>query len=166
MARPEPRAGREEEGFTLVEVLVALLIFAFVALGITGMFLYSVTVNASGFDYAVVASEGRRALEALQGLPYEHAALNATAAPVDIETRLPGYDVQKYYQILYTVTEYQMDDIGDVTGVWTPLAPGTAGNVKRISLTVEVDYPTGDPRFGGGRIGDRRMTVTGLSVVR
>jgi prepilin-type N-terminal cleavage/methylation domain-containing protein len=72
MGATSPTAKPGQGGFTLVEILVALVILSFVALGIAGLFSHAITVNASGHDYALLATEARFALESLQALPFTH----------------------------------------------------------------------------------------------
>jgi len=45
-----PRCAADERGFSLLELLVALLILAFVALGIASLFSHAQLTNASGYD--------------------------------------------------------------------------------------------------------------------
>lgn len=158
-------AARREDGFSLLEVLIAVAILGFVALAIVGLFLHSVETNASGFDYSLISSEARRALETLQGLPYNDAALNATASPVDIAATVAGWGSRRDYRVRYTVTEYDLQTIAQVQGTWTPVTGGATSNVKRITLTAEVAYSDADPLFTGGRVGNRRVTVTGLKII-
>jgi prepilin-type N-terminal cleavage/methylation domain-containing protein len=122
---------RLQEGFTLIEVLIALMILSFVALGIAGLFSHAMLVNASGHDYAVLASEARFALEALQARPFEDAALLATAG-----TPRAWAPVTRDFTIEYTVDDYFVQNWAEVSsGVWP--APGTnTPNLKRISMTV------------------------------
>ena len=65
------RTHERTEGFTLVEILIMMVILSFVALGIAGLFSHAMIMNASGHDYALLSSEARLALEALQALPFD-----------------------------------------------------------------------------------------------
>lgn len=117
-------------GFTLVEILVALVILSFVALGIAGLFSHAIKTNASGHDYALLATEARFALETLQSLPFTHDNLTAAGSP---HTMAP---VNPDFTITYTVEDYSIDSWQEASaGGWTAVAP-TDANLKRISMTV------------------------------
>jgi len=120
-----------EEGFTLIEVLIALMILSFVALGIAGLFSHAMLVNASGHDYAVLASEARFALEAMQARPFNDAALLATGG-----TPRTWTPVTRNFTIEYTVDDFFVQNWAEVSSGGWP-APGTnTPNLKRISMTV------------------------------
>ena len=124
-----------QQGFTLVEILVALMILSFVALGIAGLFSHSMIVNASGHDYAVLASEARFALESLQARPFGDTALSATSTP---RTWAP---VNRNFTINYTVDDFFVQNWAEVaSGAWPAANPGgtppTVANLKRITMTV------------------------------
>ncbi len=119
-----------QQGFTLVEILVALMILSFVALGIAGLFSHSMIVNASGHDYAVLASEARFALESLQARPFTDTALTATSTP---RTWAP---VNRNFTINYTVDDFVVQNWAEVaSGAW-PVAAAADANLKRITMTV------------------------------
>ena len=122
-----------QQGFTLIEILVSLAILGFVALGIAGLFSHSMIVNASGHDYAVLSSEARFALEAMQGMPWADAALVDTAGGERSWT--PNHP---NFTILYTVEDYFVENWIDAAGTWqTPdTSVGEVANLKRISMTV------------------------------
>ena len=123
---------RGQGGFTLVEMLVAITILAFVALGIAGLFSHSITVNASGHDYAQLAAEARVALETLQALPFTDPQLaQTTSGGRTMAASDPGFE------ITYSVEDFRVDTWAEASaGSWD--APGAAGaNLKRITLTVE-----------------------------
>ncbi len=125
---------RSEQGFTLIEVLVALVILAIVALGIAGMFSHAMVVNASGYDYAQLASQARFVLEELRARDFEDPTLNPTAgllwAPQSATYSNPNFTAT------YAITDFQMNNWQDFGGTWTPVAAGTAGNVKRITVRI------------------------------
>jgi len=142
-----------QQGFTLVEILVALMILAFVALGITGLFSHSIIVNASGHDYAVLASEARFALEALQARPFEDAALDDTQG-----TPRSWAPINQNFTIAYTVDDYYVVDWTQAAGAWNAPAGAEIANLKRISMTISSTNQV--------LRGQRIFTVTALKIPR
>jgi type II secretory pathway pseudopilin PulG len=154
-------SGRNHEntgGFTLVEILIMIVILSFVALGIAGLFSHAMVTNASGHDYALLASEARFALEALQARPFGDATLLDTGS---VQTWPP---INPNFLIEYTVEDFRVDN-------WTQAAAGSGGwgaptsgtgaatdtaNLKRISMTV-----TSTNQALRGR---RVLTVTSLKI--
>jgi Tfp pilus assembly protein PilV len=148
------------EGFTLVEILIMMVILSFVALGIAGLFSHAMIVNASGHDYALLSSEARLAIEALQARPFEDGALTATATG----THHNWTPVNRNFVIEYTVEDFRVDDWGDAqvgSETWSAPTSGTGtptdfANLKRITMTV---YSTNEVLHGR-----RVLTVTSLKV--
>lgn len=122
---------RGERGFSLIELLVALLILAFVALGIASLFSHAQITNASGFDYALVASEARRTIEALQGTPFNNAALADTAG---LSRQWVG--ARKGFDVRYTVQDFEVHTWADMTGAWQVPATPAEANMKQITVRV------------------------------
>jgi prepilin-type N-terminal cleavage/methylation domain-containing protein len=140
-----------QQGFTLVEILVALMILSFVALGIAGLFSHSMIVNASGHDYAVLASEARFALESLQARPFMDAALSATSTP---RTWAP---VNRNFTINYTVDDFFVQNWAEVaSGAWPAATTANPANLKRITMTVASTNEI--------LIGQRVLTVSTLKI--
>ena len=127
-----PRIATDERGFSLLELLVALLILAFVALGIASLFSHAQLTNASGYDYAVLSSEARRALEDLLATPFNDAALIDTAGtPRQLTTARRGFDIQ------YTVQDFQVLTWNQLTSPpWPTPATAAEANLKQITLRV------------------------------
>jgi prepilin-type N-terminal cleavage/methylation domain-containing protein len=141
------------EGFTLVEVLIALLILSFVALGIAGLFSHAIVSNASGHDYAVLSSQARFALEALQALPFDDAALVDTGAGTASWTPTPA---DSDFTITYTVEDFRVENWTQASGTWTPAASAGEANLKRVTMTVA----STNQILQGRRV----LTVTSLKV--
>ena len=125
---------RSDQGFTLIEVLVALLILAIVALGIAGMFSHAMIVNASGYDYARLASQARFVLEELHARPFT----DPTLAPTANRTWVPQNATysNRAFTATYAITEFSIGNWTDLGGVWPVTAAGGAGSVKRITVRV------------------------------
>jgi prepilin-type N-terminal cleavage/methylation domain-containing protein len=127
-----PRIASDQRGFSLLELLVALLILAFVALGIASLFSHAQLTNASGYDYALLSSEARRALEDLLATPFNDLALTDTAGtPRQLTTARKGFDIR------YTVQDFQVLTWNQLTTPPWPV-PTTAAetNLKQITLRV------------------------------
>jgi len=152
-----PSPPRRDQGFTLVEVLMALLILAIVALGIAGMFSHAMLVNASGYDYAKLASQARFVLEELRARPFTDPTLAETTVGSP-RTWVPVGGMtysNRGFTATYSVTDFSVGTWTDLAGGWT--APsGVPGNVKRITITVTSTAQTLQ--------GNRVLTVSAVKV--
>lgn len=124
-----------DEGFTLVEVLVSLLILAIISLGIAGMFSHAMVVNASGYDYARLASQARFILEELRARPFNDPTLAATTGTAWVPQNL-AYS-NRNFTATYAVTDFAIVNWTDLGGTWPAPAGGNPGNVKRITVRVQ-----------------------------
>jgi len=124
---------RSDRGFTLIEVLMALLILGIVALGIAGMFSHAMVVNASGYDYARLASQARFVLEELRARPFTDPSLVATTGRTWIPQNATYSN--RNFTATYAITEFQISSWTDLGGAW-PTTTAGAGNVKRITVRV------------------------------
>ncbi len=125
-------AARGQGGFSLVEVLIALAILGVVVLGIVGLFTHSVMVNASGYDYAKLASVARQVLEDIQSRPFTDPLLVATTGA---EWTL---GVPDGMEVRYAVEDYRVLNWTQVqnTAAWPVPAGGQLPNLKKITLRV------------------------------
>jgi len=146
------RITTDQRGFSLLELLVALLILAFVALGIASLFSHAQLTNASGYDYAVLASESRRTMEVLQSTPFGDAALaDSGGLPRQWTGARKGFDVR------YTVQDFAVQTWNQLSSPPWPAPTATLpANVKQI--TVRVRSTT---RFLAGR---REFVATALKI--
>jgi type IV pilus modification protein PilV len=69
--------GRREQGFTLIEVCVALLIMTISALGAAGLFFFATKYNSSSYDSNVAMMVAQQRLERLRRAPFGDASLAA-----------------------------------------------------------------------------------------
>lgn len=143
-----PDAG--QAGFSLVELLVALVILAFVALSVFGALDYGMTLNGSSRDYTTVNNLAKSRLEQIVALPFNAAAL--TPGTTYTEVTEDGL-----FNIDYVVREHT---IGGTTTLpeqaFAIDTPGT-GNVKVITLTASAR---------GMAPGIRSVTVEAVKHIR
>jgi len=132
---------RPEEGFTLIEVLMALVILAIVALGIAGMFSHAMVVNASGYDYSRLASQARFVLKELRARPFDDATLVETTGATWVPQNLTYSN--RNFTATYAITDYRINnwiDLGDpifpTPAIWPAPAGADPGNVKRITVRI------------------------------
>jgi prepilin-type N-terminal cleavage/methylation domain-containing protein len=154
-----------ERGMSLVEVLIALVILGFVALGIASLFTHAQLTNASGYQYAVLASEARRAIEDLQSRAFNDGALADTGG-----TPRAWLGAARGYTVRYSVNDFGLVNwttLADfTTDPPTPLAPGDwpapaatpSGETRLKRITVRV---SANNRFLAGR---REFVVSTLKI--
>jgi type II secretory pathway pseudopilin PulG len=146
------------EGFTLVEILIMMVILSFVALGIAGLFSHAMVVNASGHDYALLASEARLAIENLQALPFDDP--NDDTDPLDaLGTTRNWQPLNPNFVITYTVEDFRIEDWTEArqgSEAWAAPGAGEQANLKRITMTVSSTNQV--------LRGRRELTVTSLKI--
>lgn len=105
------RGGAGAEGFTLLEVLLALTILAFGFLALAAMQLHSLQFGRSGKHSSQAAVLARNKLEELQRLPWAHADLDPTGAwtaPVAQVTNVAspgGIQTEQTYNLRWRVSD-------------------------------------------------------------
>ena len=147
--RPTPIA---ERGFSLVELLVALLLLAFVSLGIISAMDQGFHLNGSSRAYTTVSNLARGRLEQLLALRFDDAAL-VPGTPFT-ETTADGQ-----YTLSYVVTEHSINPAtpDPVVALASTAGLGT-GNLKLIRVTAAA--------VGGFGAGRRTITVEAVKHAR
>lgn len=71
-----------QQGFTLIETSIAMVLLMIAALGGTSLFTYSITYNSGGNDRAAAISIGQQQIEQLSSVSFSDPILNVSAATV------------------------------------------------------------------------------------
>lgn len=118
-----------EQGFTLIETTIAMVLMMIAALGVASLFTYSITYNSGGNDRAVAISIAQQHIEQLRSVSFTDPILNVTAATVvSPDTVSNG----RTYRVTRTVTGSNNNVSGNptlktITIQVNPLSPGWAG---------------------------------------
>ena len=110
--RPQPTLSRE--GFSLVEVLVALVVLSIGVLAVTGMAASSVTLVRNGFNLTNSTLATQQVLDGYMVLPFDSIALGSTADTItlggqsyivattitDVSSTMSSGDANVLYQIV------------------------------------------------------------------
>jgi type IV pilus assembly protein PilV len=102
---------RKEDGFTLIEVLIALTIFAVGLLGVAAMQTSAIKVNSTAGKLTNLSTWGMDKIEELSALPYSDPLLDSAGNP-------------------------HQEVSGDYTISWTVIDDNPATSIKNISITV------------------------------
>jgi type II secretory pathway pseudopilin PulG len=79
-AHEDPRrARRGEEGFTLLETVIAMIVMMTVGLGASALFLYSITNNSAAGARAQALAVAQQEMERLRSVPWDDPLLDVTA---------------------------------------------------------------------------------------
>lgn len=114
---------RQSQGFTLVEVMIALLILAIGLLGLAGLQIVSTKSNSFSNQMSIATTIAQDSLEALRNLNYSHSDLDVgTHQDPANPLKAPG-DMDFYFDRSWTVSE------------------DTTNNIKTMKVTVEWPHP-------------------------
>jgi type II secretory pathway pseudopilin PulG len=131
----EPRSG--EQGFTMIETAIALVIMMIVGLGAAALFFFASNYNSSASDRQLAMGVAQRRMEWLRDIPfntttrtlsYAQGGLAATGANGVTETFENG---GRKYSVVTTITDLASDPSGKPTlkKITLQVTPLGAGNV-------------------------------------
>lgn len=152
------RTRHSQRGVTLIELLVALALLAFVLLGITPLFMASVKSNFSANEYTSIHVLARDRLEQLMNLPFTDAQLAAGDHCVSLPAKLPSGALNPF-TITYTVTQLQIPP-GAYPATNAPFVPTPVSSANQTFQYKQIDV-TVKSGTGPLGIGTRATMVTG-----
>jgi prepilin-type N-terminal cleavage/methylation domain-containing protein len=106
------RKSKKDEGYSILEVLIAISIFAVGMLAVAAMQTSAIKVNSTAGQISERATWGQDKMEELLAKPYNDSDLDASGNPHQ-ETTSDGFTVQ-----------------------WSIIDPGPVADTKRINVTV------------------------------
>ena len=152
------RTRHSQRGVTLIELLVALALLAFVLLGITPLFMASVKSNFSANEYTSIHVLARDRLEQLMNLPFTDDQLKAGDHCVSLPATLPSGALNPF-TITYTVTQFQMPPGAyPATNLSFVPTPVSSANLTFQYKQIDVTVKSGTGPLG---IGTRATMVSG-----
>lgn len=133
-----------EAGFSLLETAVAMVVMMIGALGIAGVFAYSIKNNTGSRDRAVSIAIAQQEIERLRALPFLDPALNATGATLTPTTVLNG---GRSYQLFTSI----VNTTPSVKTIRIQVRPtiANAWAVGSVQITTERAAFTLGPNIGG-----------------
>lgn len=88
-----------QKGFTLLELLIALVILAIGLLGLAGLQVAAIKGNVSGFKISTASAVAQQRIEELKVMDSTSAALTAGAHPADGSVIVQGITYNRSYNI-------------------------------------------------------------------
>jgi Tfp pilus assembly protein PilV len=101
-----------DQGFTLIETSIAMLILMVAGLGVASLFTYSIRYNTGGNDRAVALSVAQQQIEQFRSVPFTDSILNVTTATVLTPDTVSN---GRTYRVTKTVTGSNNDVSGNPT---------------------------------------------------
>jgi hypothetical protein len=135
---------RTSAGFSIIEALVAALIFLILALGVLPLFARAISDNSSGGDSTQASNHGKGRLEELLQAPFNHQDLEVAVGALETE-RVDSWAQGNPFQV------------GDAAEGWWDGAPADKGIVlwtrttrlRQFNVSDLDDGRLDDPQPGG-----------------
>ena len=113
---------KNQQGFTLLEIAVALVIMMIATLGAAGLFVYAINYNSGAYDRTLAYAIAQRQLESLRRTPFDNL----------------GYPAQYQSTVTSSGRSYTV-----VTTICSDPTANCGGNATLKRITVEVTPSSG-----------------------
>ena len=114
---PKNKNSKGQQGFTLMETSIAMVVMMVGALGIASLFVFSTQNNIGGSERALAMAVAQQQLEQIRSVGYDDTTLNVGTATSTVRSAERNYNVQR------TVAQETNAD-------------GSTRQLKRITITV------------------------------
>ena len=152
-AAPEIKRRAAEQGFTLIETSIALVVMMIVGLGAASLFFFAINYNTGASDRQLAMGVAQKRMEWLRTIPFDKTTRNkdyalgglaATGADGVTETFT---NAGRSYQVVTVITNLDADPSGNptlkkITIRVTPLGGGAALGTVTLS-TIRATVVTG-----------------------
>lgn len=92
---PKNKNFKGQQGFTLMETSIAMVVMMVGALGIASLFVFSTQNNIGGSERALAMAVGQQQLEQIRSVNYDDATLNVGTATSTVRSAERNYDVER-----------------------------------------------------------------------
>ena len=133
--RPARPGAARQEGFTIIETVVSMLIMMIAGFGAISLFMFSMNYNSGAADRARALALAQQRMEILRGTPYDSLSTVAAAMPASENVGSPNTPDND--QRTFNVTTTVADD-------------ANVPNSSQKVITVTVTPATAGPWTGGG----------------
>ena len=90
-----PKNSKGQQGFTLMETSIAMVVMMVGALGIASLFVFSTQNNIGGGERAIAMAVAQQQLEQLRSVTYEDTTLNVGTVTSTVRSAEQNYSVQR-----------------------------------------------------------------------
>lgn len=140
----------DEQGFTLMETCVSLVVMMIVSLGIASAFTYSINNNTGGGDRALALAVAQQQLERLRNVPFNDASLTATSTSGTSQTvTVPVGDGENRSFTVWTRIDDDTATRKTIQVRVTPLGDSAVWARGSVLLTVQRSAFTLGAYYGG-----------------
>jgi type II secretory pathway pseudopilin PulG len=141
MNRPSPARGTREDGFTLIEALVAVLILVVGIQGVANLMVVASTSNTVANHSSAATAQATETLERLKALPFAQLTPGG-----DLDNDVPGTcDSSSTDCIPAPLTQYSMfrdvPGVGRINTRWLVRQAATAATMIQITVRSESTAP-------------------------
>ena len=143
--RKKPNNTSRQNGFTLLETAIAMVVMMIGGLGIAAVFSYAVKNNTGSRDRAVSLAVAQQEVERLRTLPFNDAGLTATTNNVTPTTLTNG---GRRYSVLTTIADTTTSSKTVQVRV-TPLSNSDGWADQPVQITFQRSTFTLGPFTGG-----------------
>lgn len=147
-------AGRRQQGFSMIEGLIAAALIGLVAVGVIPLFTRAMSDNMAGADYTRVTNYSKSKQEEITRMPYDQPSLMVTVANPSMEYMDPS------------TGQWTTTKPSNLLAVWTRTTTLALYNIHDLDDDQTFNYPLGLGSIDSkGQILEATVKVASVSAV-